>query len=96
MNRRFFISAAIVIAVIVALAAAFVSSHPDGLEWVAEKLGFVSKAAQEDLISAPMPDYSLGGIKSPFWSTVLAGTAGAVITFFSAWIIAKILRKKAL
>lgn len=43
--------------VIVRLAA----PHPDGLEWVAERLGFVA-TARDNAIAGPLPDYSVPGV----------------------------------
>lgn len=65
---------------LIALAALFASSHPDGLEWAADGLGF-AKAAETGAIFAPMPDYNFLPIKSPFWSTLFAGSMGALACF---------------
>lgn len=75
-------------AVVIAFAAAYASSHPDGLEWVAEKMGFIGNSS-EDILKAPMPDYEIPFVKSAYWSTLLAGIVGAGIAgaiFFLAGI----------
>lgn len=77
---------------LIALAALFASSHPDGLEWVAEGFGF-AKAAETGVISAPMPDYNFLPIKSPFWSTLFAGTVGAAICFILFWLAARLFKR---
>ena len=56
----------------------FASSHPDGLERVAENLGFTSKA-HEPLVSV-LPDYTVPGL-SGFLSNGLAGVIGVIATF---------------
>ncbi|MEN6481817.1 MAG: energy-coupling factor ABC transporter permease [Anaerolineaceae bacterium] len=67
--------AAIALAVISPLA----SSSPDGLEWVAERYGFIetAKAAPYTLI----PDYTLPGIANSQLATILAGIVGVIIVF---------------
>lgn len=63
------------------------SSHPDGLEWVAEQHGFIGNA-REALYNI-IPDYALPGISNPALATMLAGAIGAVIVFAVAYGIAK-------
>ncbi|MCL4384857.1 MAG: PDGLE domain-containing protein [Cyanobacteria bacterium] len=75
--------------IIIAIAAIFVglflsplaSKYPDGLEKVADKLGFADKAANLVNIKFIIPDYSFPGIKSTFWQTSLAGFFGVLIIF---------------
>jgi hypothetical protein len=86
--------ALIITAAVIFLAAAFASSYPDGLEFVAEKLGFISSATEEPTVSSPLPDYTLPGIRSPFWSTVLAGMIGGAVVFVSAVVVGKLLRRR--
>ncbi len=79
MRKLFFI--AIIIAI---MAAFFASTHPDGLDFVAEKFGFSEKGQGHQ---APMPDYNLRFLPEGGVSTSLAGIAGIVIIlgiFFAA------------
>ncbi len=58
----------------------FASSFPDGLEKVAENLGFTSRA--EDMIPQNyfiIPDYSFSLVDSELWQTALAGLFGVLI-----------------
>ncbi len=57
----------------------FASSHPDGLEWVAEKLGFLHGNAPA--FTGLLEDYALPFISSEFLSTGLAGIFGAAIAY---------------
>lgn len=77
---------------VVALASLFASSFPDGLEKVAEVIGFGDKAASSPAFS-PFPDYSILPIKSAFWSTFLAGTIGVVAVYLVFHFVGKINRK---
>lgn len=62
------------IALLAALGSAVASSRPDGLERVAEDLGFADRA--EVRYQAPAPDYAVPGV--PFGGA-LAGLAGATV-----------------
>ncbi|MBI5567555.1 MAG: energy-coupling factor ABC transporter permease [Chloroflexi bacterium] len=74
------------IAVLLAIASPLASSHPDGLEWVAERQGFLQNA------QAPtyeiIPDYVLPGVPDEALATILAGIVGVVIVFGVALLIA--------
>jgi len=94
MNRRFAIVSIAIVAAIVVLAAVYASSHPDGLERVAEQLGFISQATEEPVFAAPLPDYSTDAIKSPFWSTSVAGLIGAALVFIVVVLIGRLFRKR--
>ncbi|MHB1043619.1 MAG: PDGLE domain-containing protein [Eubacteriales bacterium] len=58
----------------------FASSFPDGLERVAEDLGFIQKG-EEQVLKSPVPDYAFPGIKNEGLSTALAGAAGTLLAF---------------
>lgn len=85
----YFLGIAIILAV---FASPFASSFPDGLEHVAGRLGFMSRAVA-GLIKSPIPDYSFPGISGNF-ATSLAGLAGVFITFGLAYSIGLLLAKK--
>lgn len=76
-----------VCAVVVVLASAYASSYPDGLEWVAEQLGFASLIRETNLFSTPLADYELRGVSSSFFSTLLAGLLGIGAVFGSTCLI---------
>jgi cobalt/nickel transport system permease protein len=68
--------------------ALFVAPHasplPDGLEYVAGKLGFEHKASAQPLLPAPLPDYQLAG-QTGGWSTGWAGAMGVLVVFTLGW-----------
>lgn len=68
-----------VIALLLAVLSPLASSHPDGLEWVAEQHNFIShaRAALFNLI----PDYAMPGISNPALATIVAGIIGVIIVF---------------
>ncbi|RME94705.1 MAG: cobalamin biosynthesis protein CbiM [Verrucomicrobia bacterium] len=76
---------------VVLLLAPLASSLPDGLEKVAEGLGFAGKARE----SAPalMPDYQVAGVGSPWLETVVAGALGTLLVFGLGWLLARWLQR---
>jgi len=61
------------------------SSHPDGLEWVAENLGFLENA--RDAVYKLIPDYAMPGFSNPAAATIAAGILGALVVFTAAWAV---------
>jgi cobalt/nickel transport system permease protein len=71
------------IALLLAVLSPLASSHPDGLEWVAEQNGFLERA--QEAIYHLAPDYALPGISDPALATIAAGILGLVIVFGVAY-----------
>lgn len=67
------------------------SSHPDGLEWVAEQAGFLQQAQAPSYTI--IPDYVLPGISNPAVATIAAGALGALIVLGVALLTASTRRK---
>ncbi|KPJ68564.1 hypothetical protein AMJ44_06345 [candidate division WOR-1 bacterium DG_54_3] len=74
------------------LAAFFASSNPDGLEKVAENLGFIDRGIER---SSAMTDYSIPFIYQEGISTSIAGILGIFIILGLFWATALFLRKRA-
>ncbi len=68
------------------------SIHPDGLEWVAGKAGFL-QTAREPLIKI-IPGYLFPGVSNTALATILAGVLGALIVLAAAFAIARARRRK--
>lgn len=68
-----------VVAVALTLLAPFASGSPDGLERVAEDVGFINRAL--DAPYAIIADYQLPGIDNEAAATVLAGVIGVTIVY---------------
>lgn len=66
---------------------------PDGLEAVAEKLGF-ARAATPPALPALAPDYVFPGIHSAALATAVAGVVGCLIVFALALLLARVLVPK--
>ncbi len=72
----------------------FASSRPDGLERVAEALGF-GPATGARALPAPLADYRLPGLGSATAATSAAGFVGTLVAFALAYALAAALTPKA-
>ena len=73
------------------------SSWPDGLERVAENLGFIKKAELPGTTvweKSPLPEYKVPGVHSERWATGLAGLLGTLAMLAIAWGLARLLKKR--
>lgn len=83
----------ILLSILIALAAAFLASaNPDGLEKVAESLGFLEAGAERTSV---MTDYAVPFIPHEAVSTAVAGILGVFATLGVFWVSAKLLKKAA-
>ena len=89
--RRFIIIMIAVSLVIAGIVSWFASSHPDGLERVAEDKGFIEKAEESSF--ELFPDYSIPGV-GKFWSNGLAGIIGTLATFGLMIMLGRIIARK--
>jgi hypothetical protein len=95
---RLFTILALALAVGLATAASpFASSHPDGLEKVAEQKAFLDTGRlapiQED---APVPDYAFPGVDNERVATGLAGFVGVLGVFAIGYGVAAVARRRPL
>lgn len=65
----------------------FASAHPDGLEFVAQLLGFESSAVDSVTASSPLADYVMSTVSHPALGGILAGLVGVALTWSAAWIV---------
>jgi len=83
--------AGLVVTLLAVLISPFASGDPDGLERVAEDIGFLDLG-----IDAPyqiLPDYTIPFLGETGLSTVLAGVVGALVVFGILFLIGRNLRK---
>ena len=64
----------LMIAALLVVLAPLASVRPDGLEWVAERLNFLTAASRPGYTL--FPDYAIPGVSNAALSTILAGTVG--------------------
>jgi len=68
----------------------YASPEPDGLERVAEDLGFIESATEPT--PAPIPDYEMQGVEGPLAGS-LAGLMGVIIMFVMVFGIASLVKR---
>ena len=59
----------------------YASAHPDGLEYVAGKTGFLDSASEHGTADGPLADYGIKGVDNRYLSTGLSGVLGVLVTF---------------
>ncbi|MEX1288709.1 MAG: PDGLE domain-containing protein, partial [Acidimicrobiia bacterium] len=79
-SERAAVGVGMVIAVLLLVVAPFASANPDGLESVAEELGFDTTAMDSVVADSPVADYTVAALGETGLSVALAGLLGIVIT----------------
>lgn len=81
-NRWFYLGMAVVAVLVAAGLALFASSSPDGLERVAEDVGFAESAQDSAVAGSPVADYELPGAQDPDspLNRAFAGVVGVSVT----------------
>ncbi len=77
--------------VVILFVVPFASPWPDGLEHVASKLGFSSRALLEPSVASPVSEYRLTGIGSPVLATIVAGLIGTFVVAVFSYVLASII-----
>lgn len=80
--------------VIAGLGSYYASSHPDGLEWSAEKEGFLDTAKDSATADSPLADYAVSGVDDGRLSGGLAGVIGVAVTLVLAGGITLLVRRR--
>lgn len=92
-NGRGWIVAGVLLSLAVVLLAPYASASPDGLERVAQDMGFISTA-----VAAPyevLPDYTIPFVGSENLSTLLAGALGVLVVAATAVYLVRLIRRPA-
>jgi len=83
------LGAALILAILIS---PFACPWPDGLEKVAERIGFLHKREGPPVFHAPVPDYAWPGVKREGSATAAAGAFGTIVVFGIAWGTAALLK----
>ena len=89
---RGWIYAGIVISLLAVLLSPFASANPDGLERVAEDIGFLAQG--QDATFEILPDYTVPFLGETALSTVIAGAVGALVLLGLMIVIGRMLRRR--
>jgi hypothetical protein len=94
-STRAFVIAGLAAALLIAGVVSFyASSHPDGLEYVAERAGFIDSADEHAAADGPMADYATKGVDDERLSGGLAGVTGAVVTLLVTGGLVLVVRRR--
>ena len=94
-NRKFYASALLVSALLAGGASFYASSSPDGLEKVAEDVGFIETAKDHTFGDFALSDYGISGLENARLSVGFAGLIGVLVTAVVALGLFMLIRKKA-
>jgi hypothetical protein len=91
-RRTWWIVGLVAALAVVVAAAIWASSDPDGLERIAEDLGFIE--AGEEPGFEILPDYTVPGLEGEL-STLVAGVVGVVVVLAVVLLIGRLLARRA-
>jgi hypothetical protein len=91
-GSRWWIAGVTIAGLVVVIAVALASGDPDGLERVAEDLGFIDRAADAPI--SVIPDYAVPGIDDPAVASILAGLIGVAIVFVAMIVLGRVLARR--
>lgn len=95
MRTRTFVVVGLLATLLVAgVASYYASSHPDGLEYVAEQAGFADTAEDSPSADSPLSDYQVRGVDNDAVSGGLAGVIGALVVLLVAGGLVYVVRRK--
>jgi cobalt/nickel transport protein len=94
-NRKFFASAILISAILAGGVSFYASSSPDGLEKVAEDVGFIETAKDHTLSDFTLADYGIKGLDNARLSVGIAGLIGIAATAVIAMGFFRLIQKKA-
>ena len=79
-NKKFLISGFAVSLLLAGVVSFYASSHPDGLEKVAQDIGFIDTAEEHTYADGALADYGVKGIENERASVGVAGVIGVIGT----------------
>ena len=72
----------------------YASANPDGLEFVAEQVGFLNTAKDSAVAGSPLADYALTGLENDRFSVGIAGIVGVILTAIISFGLFTFLKKR--
>ncbi len=91
--KNFYLSFFFVALFLAGVISFYASSSPDGLEKVAEEIGFIDTAKDSAVANSPLSDYGVVGITNERLSVGISGIIGVIITGIVAFYLFKHLSK---
>lgn len=93
MTRKEIIVGLLISVAIGTLVSPFASTFPDGLEKVAERIGFMEKGEGMPILSSQFPDYTIPGMTNEKLSASIVGGFGAGLLFAAGCGVGAILKR---
>lgn len=93
-TKKFYLVSSLVTLLLAGVVSFYASSSPDGLEKVAEKIGFIDTAKEHSASDSPLADYGVKGVDNERVSVGLSGVIGVIITGGVAYLIFATLSRK--
>jgi cobalt/nickel transport protein len=93
-TKNFYISALFVTLLLAGGVSYYASSSPDGLEKVAEDIGFIEQAKPNTNSEGVLADYGVKGVENERLSVGAAGVIGVAATGAVSWGLFLLLRRK--
>jgi cobalt/nickel transport protein len=79
-SKKFYVGGLLVSLLLAGLVSFYASSHPDGLEKVAEEIGFIETAKDPATAGSALADYGVEGVENERASVGIAGVIGVAAT----------------
>ena len=79
-QKKFYIVGGLISLFLAGVVSFYASSHPDGLEKVAEDIGFIETAKDHTNAEGTLADYGVKGIDNDRASVGVAGVIGVLVT----------------
>lgn len=79
-NKKFYVGGLLVTIFLAGILSFYASSSPDGLEKVAEKVGFLETAEDAATSDSALADYGVVGVENERASVGIAGVIGVIAT----------------
>lgn len=93
-TRRFWAVGLLVALLVAGFGSYYASSHPDGLEYVAERTGFLDSAEDSPTAGSPFADYSTEGVDDERLGGGIAGVVGVLVTLALMGGLAMVVRRR--
>ncbi|MFC7492375.1 MULTISPECIES: PDGLE domain-containing protein [unclassified Knoellia] len=93
-TSRLVVTGLVVCLALAGIVSLWASGNPDGLEFVAERLGFIDSASEHGASASPFADYGTAGVDDPRLSGGLAGIVGVVVVAVVAFGLMHLLRRR--
>jgi cobalt/nickel transport protein len=93
-SRGFFLTGLVVALLIAGVGSYYASGHADGLEYVAEQVGFLDRAEESPAVDGPFAGYSAKGVEDARLGGGLAGVVGSLLVLVVAFGLFRAIRRR--